>query len=46
MEPKVLGCGEIGIDKNAFHKNKSSININEIEINGIILFDKTSFRFI
>ena len=30
------------IDKNAFHNNKSSISINEVEINKIVLFDKTS----
>ena len=42
MESKVLGCGEIAIDKHAFHNNNSSISINEVEINGIVLFDKTS----
>ena len=35
--------GETCIDKNAFHNNKSSISINKIEVNGIILFDKTSY---
>ena len=34
---------KIGIDKNAFHKNKYSISIDEVEINGVILFDKTSY---
>ena len=40
MGSKVLGCGEVGIDKIAFHNNKSSIN--EVEINRMVLFDKTS----
>ena len=43
MGSKVLGCGEIGIDKNAFHNNKSSTSIDEVEINKIVLFDKTSY---
>ena len=42
MEPKILSCGETGIIKNAFHKKAISININEIEIDRIALFDKTS----
>ena len=42
MGPKVLSCGETGIGKNTFHNNKSSISINEVEINRIVLFDKTS----
>ena len=42
MGSKVLGCGEIGIDKNAFYNNKTSISINETEINIIVLFDKRS----
>ena len=42
MRSKVLGYDETGIDKNAFHNNKTSISINEVEINGIVLFDKTS----
>ena len=42
MESKVLGYGETGIDKNAFHNNKTSISIDEVEINRIVLFDKTS----
>ena len=41
MGSKVLNCGEIGIDKNAFHNNKTSVS-DEIEINRIVLFDKTS----
>ena len=44
MESKTLCSGETCIDKNAFHNNKSSINVNEIEINRIVLFDKTSYR--
>ena len=42
MGSKVLGCGEIGIDKTAFHNHKTSIMIDEVEINKIALFDKTS----
>ena len=42
MESKILGSGEIAIDKNACHKNQSSISINEVEINKIVLFDKIS----
>ena len=34
--------GEIAIDIKAFHNNKTSISINEVEINKIVLFDKTS----
>ena len=43
MWPKTTCTGERYIDKNSFHKNKSSISINEVEINGIILFNKTSY---
>ena len=43
MGSKVLGCGEVGIDKKTFHINKSSISNNEIEINRIVLFDKISY---
>ena len=35
--------GEAHIDKNTFHNNKSSVNINEIGINKIIFFNKTSY---
>ena len=42
MESKILYFGEMCIDKNAFHNNKSSISVNEVEINKIVLFDKTS----
>ena len=43
MGSKVLGYGEIGIDKNAFHNNKTSVCIDKVEINKIVLFDKTSY---
>ena len=43
MWSKKLCTGEVYIDKNAFHINKSSISINEIEINRIVLFNKTSY---
>ena len=43
MGSKILSYGENHIIKNAFHKKKTSININEIKINRIILFDKTSY---
>ena len=33
MWPKTICTGERYIDKNAFHNSKSSISINEIEIN-------------
>ena len=42
MWSKKLCTGEVYIDKNAFHNNKSSISINETEINRIVLFNKTS----
>ena len=42
MRSKTLSSGETCIDKNAFHRNKSSISINEVEITRIVLFDKTS----
>ena len=42
MGSKVLGCGKIGTDKNAFHNNKTSISIDEVEIKKIVLSDKTS----
>ena len=43
MGSKVLGCDEIGIDKNAFHNNKPLISIDKVETNRIVLFDKTSY---
>ena len=43
MEPKVLTYDETCIDKNAFHKTTTSINIDEVEIDKITLLDKTSY---
>ena len=43
MGSKILSYGETAIIKSAFHKKTTSININEIEINGIVLFNKTSY---
>ena len=43
MRSKFLSYGEIGIDKNAFHNNTASISIDEVEINRIVIFDKTSY---
>ena len=43
MGSKTLNCGETCIDKNSFQNNKSSISINEIEINRKVFFDKTSY---
>ena len=43
MESKILSYGETGIIKSAFHKITTSININEIEIKRIVLFDITSY---
>ena len=43
MRSKFSIYGKIGINKNAFHKATTSISIDEIEINRIILFDKTSY---
>ena len=43
MRSKTLCSGERYIDKNACHKNKSLISINEIDINGIVLFIKTLY---
>ena len=40
MEQKALYFGENGIIKNAFHKNKKLININEVDIKKIVLSDK------
>ena len=44
MGSKILSYGEIAIIKSAFYKKTTSININEIEINRIVLFDITSYR--
>ena len=43
MESKVLGYGETCINKNAFYKTTNSINIDEVDINKIMLFDKTLY---
>ena len=43
MKPEVLRYGEICINKNEFHKITTSNNIDEVDINRIILFDKTSY---
>ena len=43
MESKILSYGETAIIKSAFHKETTSININETKINKIVLFDKTSY---
>ena len=43
MGSKILSCGETAIVKSAFHKKTTSININEIKINRIVLFDITSY---
>ena len=43
MESKTLYNSEMCVDKNACHNNKSSISINEIEINKIVLFNKTLY---
>ena len=39
MKPKALSYGEICINKNAFHKKATSINIDEVEIEKITLLD-------
>ena len=41
METKILSYGKTSINKNAFHKKTTSINIDEVEIDKIRLFDKT-----
>ena len=43
MESKILSYGETCINKNAFHKETNSINIDEVEIDKIALLDKTSY---
>ena len=42
MESKVLSYGKTYINKIAFHKEINSINNDEVEIDKIMLFDKTS----
>ena len=43
MEQEEVYFGEDGIIKNAFHKNKRPININEVDIEEIILSHKKSY---
>ena len=43
MGSKILSYGETAIIKSAFHKKTTSINNNKIEINRLVLFDKTSY---
>ena len=40
---KSLRLCKTGIDKNAFHNNKTSISTDEVEINRIVLFGKMSY---
>ena len=44
MGSKVLSYDETCINKTAFHKETNSINIDEVDINIIMLLDKTSYR--
>ena len=41
MGSKVLSYDETYINKTAFHKETNSINIDEVDINIIMLLDKT-----
>ena len=43
MKPKVLSCDKTCINKNAFYKTTTSLNIDEVDINKITLLDKTSY---
>ena len=43
MEQKALIFGEDFINKNAFHKNKRPINIDEVDIRRIVLSSKHSY---
>ena len=43
MESNVLDYGETYINKNAFHKKTSSISIDVVDVNKIMLFDETSY---
>ena len=43
MGSKVLAYDETCINKNAFHKSTTSINIDKVEINRKMLFDKISY---
>ena len=43
MESKISSYDETCINKNAFHKETNSINIDEVDINRIKLLNKTSY---
>ena len=43
MKPKVLSYDGTCINKSAFHKIATSINIDEVDINKITLLEKTSY---
>ena len=43
MESKILSYDKTCIDKNEFHKETNSVNTDEVEIDKIMLFDKTSY---
>ena len=43
MESKVFSYGKTYINKIAFHEETNSINNDEVEIDKIMLFDKTSY---
>ena len=43
MEQKVLIFQKQYINKNAFHKNKTAINIDKVEIRRIVLSKKESY---
>ena len=43
MEQEAAYFGENGIIKSAFHKNKTPININEVDIEEIVLSHKKSY---
>ena len=43
MEQEAVYFGENGIIKSVFHKNKRSININEVDTEKIVLSHKKSY---
>ena len=43
MEEKALKFGEDCINKNAFHTNKRSINIDEVDIRRVVLSSKHGY---
>ena len=43
MESKILSYDETCINENAFHKETNSVNIDEVEIDKIMMLDKTSY---